>query len=135
MQGRGVRFGVLWGITLLSFISRVYGLETAAELLCSRVPLLAPGLGPGLGPATGGNNHEHSDNAMTGRRDWRGGRGRCRLLVSERRTAATTATTATATTTTTTTATTTAPKRIILRGVNFDFNKANIKAEFRPGAR
>src|SRR4029450_4289469 len=25
-----------------------------------------------------------------------------------------------------------APKRIILRGVNFDFNKSNIKAEFAP---
>jgi OOP family OmpA-OmpF porin len=87
---------------------------------CIAGAIVGAGVGAAIGAGTGGNNNEHSDNAMMGAGIGAvvGGVAGCLLAKEEAPPPPPPPPPA--------------PKRIILRGVNFDFNKSNIKAEFAP---
>jgi outer membrane protein OmpA-like peptidoglycan-associated protein len=134
MQRRGVRFWLLWSITLVSFSAGC----TASNRVnnCIAGAIVGAGVGAAIGAGTGGNNHEHSDNAMLGAGIGAvvGGALGCLLTKEEVEAApppppapppAPPAEPEPA-------PPAPAPRRIILRGVNFDYDKSNIKSQFVP---
>ena len=70
MQRRGMKFWLLWGITVVSFSAGCTASKRVKN--CIAGAMIGAGVGAAIGAGTGGNNHEHSDNAMLGRRNWRG---------------------------------------------------------------
>ena len=132
MRRGGYVFHLLWGAVLLSFTA---GCASKRVNNCIAGALIGAGAGAGIGAVTGGNNNEHSDNAMLGAGIGAvvGGALGCLLTKDE-----------------VTAAPPPAPppppseprveappppvreiKRFVLRGVNFDYDKANIRSDAR----
>ena len=131
MQRRGVKFGFLWGITFVSFLAGC----TASKRVnnCVAGAVVGAGVGAAIGAGTGATTMNIATTPCWVPELARWSVVRCRMFTGKRgsrslpapppRTdpAATGRTTATA-------PPPPAPKRIILRGVNFDFNKSNINS-------
>jgi outer membrane protein OmpA-like peptidoglycan-associated protein len=134
MKRGGIGFSLLGGVVLLSLVmSGCFASKRVNN--CIAGAIVGAGVGAAIGAGTGGNNHEHSDNAMLGAGIGAvvGGLAGCLLTKEEApapppppppppppapapRAAEPPP----------------APKKIVLRGVNFDYDKSNIKAEFAP---
>ena len=132
MQRRGMKFWLLWGITLVSFSAGC----TASKRVnnCIAGAMIGAGVGAAIGAGTGGNNHEHSDNAMLGAGIGAvvGGALGCLLTKEEVEAAPAPPPPPPPAPQAEPAPVAPAPKRIVLRGVNFDYDKSNIKSQFVP---
>ena len=132
MQRRGMKFWLLWGITLVSFSAGC----TASKRVnnCIAGAIIGAGVGAAIGAGTGGNNHEHSDNAMLGAGIGAvvGGALGCLLTKEEVEAAPAPPPPPPPAPQAEPAPVAPAPKRIVLRGVNFDYDKSNIKSQFVP---
>jgi outer membrane protein OmpA-like peptidoglycan-associated protein len=132
MQGRGMKFWLLWGITVVSFSVGC----TASKRVnnCIAGAIVGAGVGAAIGAGTGGNNHEHSDNAMLGAGIGAivGTAAGCLLTKEEVEAAPAPPPPPPPAPRAEPEPVAPAPKRIVLRGVNFDYDKSNIKSQFVP---
>lgn len=132
MQRRGMKFWLLWGITLVSFSAGC----TASKRVnnCIAGAIIGAGVGAAIGAGTGGNNHEHSDNAMLGAGIGAvvGGALGCLLTKEEVEAAPPPPPAPPPAPQAEPAPVAPEPKRIVLRGVNFDYDKSNIKSQFVP---
>ena len=127
-----MKFLLLWGIMVVSFLAGC----TASKRVnnCIAGALIGAGVGAAIGAGTGGNNHEHSDNAMLGAGIGAvvGGALGCLLTKEEVEAAPAPPPPPPPAPQAEPAPVAPAPKRIVLRGVNFDYDKSNIKSQFVP---
>jgi len=130
MQRRDIKFWLLWGITLVSFSTGC----TASKRVnnCIAGAIVGAGVGAAIGAGTGGNNHEHSDNAMLGAGIGAVVGGALGCLLTKEEVEAPPAPPPPPPPQAEPAPVAPAPKRIVLRGVNFDYDKSNIKPQFAP---
>ena len=130
MQRRDIKFWLLWGIMLVSFSAGC----TASKRVnnCIAGAIVGAGVGAAIGAGTGGNNHEHSDNAMLGAGIGAVVGGALGCLLTKEEVEAPPAPPPPPPPQAEPAPVAPAPKRIVLRGVNFDYDKSNIKPQFAP---
>jgi OOP family OmpA-OmpF porin len=130
MQRGGVKFLLVWGIALLSFTAGCTASRRVNNTIAGAV--VGAGVGAAIGAGTGGNNHEHSDNAMMGAGIGAVVGAVAGYLLTKEEVPPPPPPPPPPPAPAPPPPPPPAPKRIILRGVNFDYDKSNIKSEFAP---
>jgi OOP family OmpA-OmpF porin len=135
MRRGGYVFRFTLGAVLLSFTAGC----TASNRVnnCIAGALIGAGVGAGIGAVTGGNNNEHSDNAMLGAGIGAVLGGALGCLLTKDEVAAAPAPAPRPTPPPAEPRAETPPpakeiKKFVLRGVNFDYDKSNIRSDARP---